>query len=178
MQSYDHLMIDLETFGTASNSVILSIGAVEFNKTGLGKEFHVHIDPQSCVDAGLTMDASTVLWWMTQSEEARTKIAEADRNNLFAVLNNFVAAFDWRNKKVWGNGASFDIVIMENAMKAVNVAVPWKFWNQRCFRTLKSELPVGLVKEMTVRPELAHDALSDAKAQALTAINLLKAIQG
>ena len=58
-----NVMVDLETLGNGSESVIISIGAVEFDpETGeLGREFYKVVDAQSCVDAGLKIDASTVM---------------------------------------------------------------------------------------------------------------------
>ena len=66
-----NVMVDIETLGTSSNSVILSIGAVEFDNENLGAEFEVYIDPESCTDHGLVIDAPTVMWWLGQSNEAR-----------------------------------------------------------------------------------------------------------
>ncbi|POO54357.1 hypothetical protein CPJ18_02345 [Agrobacterium rosae] len=60
------LMIDIETLGTAPGSVILSVGAVTFNaETGeFGEGFYAAVEPQSAVDMGLTIDVSTLKWWM------------------------------------------------------------------------------------------------------------------
>lgn len=72
-------MIDLETLGTASNSVILQIGACHFD-LGPGDEPHdtfertVTID--SCLRAGLIVNGSTVEWWLHQSETARHSVTE------------------------------------------------------------------------------------------------------
>lgn len=174
-----HIMLDIETLGTASNSVILSIGAVEFDKSGkLGKEFHTHIEPVSCTNAGLVIDPDTVMWWMAQNEEARNNLIESPKVGLMAALNNFNDVFDWEGKEVWANGASFDFPILKNAYKAVNIISPWQFWRERCFRTYKSTLPAGIIKACTVKAAVAHDALSDAKSQALTCAGFLKAIQG
>lgn len=48
----NHVMLDIETLGNQSNSVITSLGAVEFNlETGeTGREFWQNIDVQSCLD--------------------------------------------------------------------------------------------------------------------------------
>ena len=66
-----NLMLDIETLGTGPNSVILSIGAVEFDETGVISKFYEAIDPESCTDWGLQIDARTVLWWMDQNDAAR-----------------------------------------------------------------------------------------------------------
>jgi DNA polymerase III epsilon subunit-like protein len=71
-------MLDLETLGTGNNACILSIGAVKFDPFGEGLQddsrFEVFIDPQSCTDAGLVIDASTVMWWMHPDRCYRTMV--------------------------------------------------------------------------------------------------------
>ena len=59
-------MVDIETLGVSNNSVILSLAAVEFNKsTGeTGKKFYKKISIESCLEAGLVIDADTLQWWM------------------------------------------------------------------------------------------------------------------
>ena len=71
------VMLDLETMGNGPDSAIIAIGAVEFDlaeqKTGHG--FYVHVDLESAVKAGGVVDASTVLWWMKQGDQARSAFA-------------------------------------------------------------------------------------------------------
>ena len=71
--SFQHLMLDIETMGNESFSSIVSIGAVEFDiNTGkTGKGFYTNVDLQSCINLGLIINASTVMWWLKQNEQAR-----------------------------------------------------------------------------------------------------------
>ncbi len=70
-----NVMIDLETLGTRPGSVILSIGAVEFDRDlGLGREFYVELNQASSITAGLTTDDATVDWWLDQEDAARDLI--------------------------------------------------------------------------------------------------------
>lgn len=166
------VMVDLETLGNGSNAVILSIGAVEFDPDTdtLGREFYVLVDPQSCVDAGLQVDVGTVVWWMKQSDQARSAF-----NRKGYPLDEALAHFtDWypAGAPLWGNGATFDNVIMTNAYKACGMDQPWKFWDDRCYRTLKNLLPnITLDRKGT-----HHNALDDAKTQAVHANKLLAAL--
>ena len=78
-----HISLDLETMGTGPMSSILSIGAVVFELDGTytnlsGPAFYTTIDLKSCEDRGLRIDASTVKWWATQSDEARRVITDPD----------------------------------------------------------------------------------------------------
>jgi hypothetical protein len=166
------VMVDLETLGNGSNSVIIAVGAVEFDPDTqtLGSEFYAVVDPQSCVDAGLEVDVSTVLWWMKQSDAARSAFQRPGKP-LQDILIDFAKWYP-SGAALWGNGATFDNVILGNAFRALNIEQPWKFWNDRCYRTLKNLLPdVPLGRAGT-----HHNALDDAKTQAAHANKLLAAL--
>ncbi len=158
------LMLDLETMGNGSRAAIRAIGAVFFDKTGLEEPaFYVKVDLQSCVDAGLEMDVDTVLWWLGQSEDARAEMRAGGGMSLAEALMEFRRFIGGREVRVWGNGASFDNAIMASAHRAVRLPLPWKFWNDRCYRTMKALRPeVKLSRDGT-----HHNALSDARSQAM-----------
>ena len=84
----NHLMLDLETMGNKSFSSFVSIGAVFFDMaTGeTGAEFHIKVDLGSCLEAGLKVDASTIYWWLKQSDAARKGIYEGDKKTLHYAL--------------------------------------------------------------------------------------------
>lgn len=166
-----HIMLDIETLGNKTNSVILSIGACYFDpKTGdIGDTMSVHIDVESCVDRGLNMDASTVMWWLGQEKEAQSKITNGQRDaeditTALKMLTNFIDG----DSQVWGNGATFDNAIVKNAYEKCNMREPWKFWNDRDVRTV-----VELGYQIGFNPKrdmpftgTRHDALDDAIHQA------------
>lgn len=166
-----NVMVDLETLGNGSNAVIISIGAVEFNETGLGRTFYANVDPQSCVDAGMQMDVSTVMWWMQQTEQSRAIFKKLNAP-LRTVLEDFAAWYP-PGAALWGNGATFDNVVLSNAYRALGGKQPWDFWNDRCYRTLKNLYPHIKLE----RSGVAHNALDDAKSQAAHAVELLQAIK-
>jgi hypothetical protein len=165
-------MIDLETMGNSSTAAIIAIGAVEFSKDGLGREFYMPVNLESAVAAGLTMDASTVLWWMGQKAEARDAAIAAGKHGhpLDYALRELT---DWlpERPEVWGNGATFDNVILTNAYKAIGMERPWPYWADRCYRTLKNLYPTAAIPP---RAGTHHQALDDAKFQALHALEFLK----
>lgn len=163
-----NIMVDLETLGNSANSVIIAIGAVKFDASRLGEEFYEVVDAESCVQAGLVMDTSTVLWWMQQSDEARAAFKRKGVH-LGTALTKFVGFCDVEDR-VWGNGASFDNTILSNAYRKTGIEQPWKFWNDRCYRTMKSLYPqVKMERQGTY-----HNALDDAKSQALHVIEIAK----
>lgn len=173
-----HIMLDLETLGTGPDAAILSIGAVKFcPDTGeLGPRFYMAIDPVYCQNAGLTIDANTVKWWMKQSEEARKQVFDSPMM-LSEALSGFsmfcgITQQGGKNNIVWGNSCAFDNVILRNAYKAVGMEAPWDFWNDRCYRTLKALYP----QAPFVRQGTHHNALDDAISQAEHAIEIFKLI--
>ena len=168
----NHVMIDLETFGTRSNSVIVSIGAVEFDpySMDLGRTFHDAIDIKSALNHGLKMDASTLLWWLEQSDEARKALVSKARaaSSMGSTLIAF-RTFLPPDALVWGNGADFDLALLQQAYEACSMEKPWKYNASRCYRTMRSEFGIEMDY---VKPTLAHDALADAIAQAKTLQNI------
>ena len=166
------VMVDLETLGNGSNAVIISIGAVAFDPASgqISSEFYMVVDPQSCVDVGLKMDVSTVMWWMNQSDEARSAFKKAGVP-LEVALQEFKAWYP-QSASLWGNGATFDNVILSNAYTLAGINRPWHFTKDRCYRTLKALRPD--VKQDRVGTH--HNALDDAKFQALHACKLLRAL--
>lgn len=163
----NNVMIDIETLGTMANSVILSIGAVRFDESGLGEEFYTNVDIDSCLERGLAVEGRTILWWMGQSDAARAALGYNEQS-LPSALLGLANAFDWRDALVWCNGLSFDLPILDSAYRACGMRPPWAYYNGRDYRTVKYELPREDFKAIEVTPNIGHNALEDAKAQALT----------
>lgn len=136
-----HLMLDLETAGVSSDAAILSIGAVLFSRDGgVLAEYYQAVDLESSVQWGGKIDASS----------AKGKQAEP----LFLVLDDFSAwvrdfsPADVKDVKIWGNGATFDIVILKAAFERCGITWQFSFLNERCFITLLAENP----KTVRVKP--------------------------
>lgn len=167
-----HVMVDIETLGKGPNAALLSLGAVKFDteKLGIEADFYTMINPESCQDFGLDIDASTVMWWMDpeQSLAREAYMAhKADQLDLPTALEGFASWINYGEptgvKAVWGNGATFDNVILRNAFDAIGGECPWEFWQDRCYRTVKN-----LRKDIPMKREgQHHNALDDARSQAL-----------
>lgn len=158
-----HIMIDLETMGNTPDAPIVAIGACRFDKNGVSEDtFYQKVSLESAVESGAKMDASTVIWWMKQSDEARKEITSG-KDDLWEVLCDFTAwvRSDDDLSGVWGNGAAFDNVILTQTYRRMGQKAPWPFWLDRCYRTMKSLSDVELVRSGT-----HHHALDDAVTQA------------
>jgi exodeoxyribonuclease VIII len=167
-----NVMLDLETMGVTANAAIIAIGAVGFNlKTGeLGPEFYQKISLTSSMENGGVVDASTILWWMAQSQEAK-KVFDGRVVSINQALYEFSI---WMNQfgpdcHVWGNGASFDNTILTENFRRCGIDRPWKFTKDRCYRTVKSMFSSIHIKRLGTH----HNALDDAKSQALHLICMI-----
>jgi hypothetical protein len=158
------IMLDLETLGTSANSVILSIGAVRFDAHGsaIGETFYRRISIDSCLAHGMTVSGRTLLWWIGQSDDARMSIAGDDGEDIEVVLKD-LGEFIQEDDRVWGCGAAFDNALLTQAYESVGLQVPWKYYNNRCYRTLKA---LYFAVERPAFEGIKHHALDDALNQA------------
>ena len=166
----NNIMFDLETLGLNDDAAILSIGAVKFDHNYITDEFYVKISLESSLLANLSVDASTIKFWLSQPSAARNE-AFSGTEPLHMALLSLIHWADFDNiDEVWTNGNK-DIIWLKSAMSAtgVNPKEPWLFWKERDFRTAKSLLP-----NVTITDEpVAHHALHDARWQARYLIKAL-----
>ena len=162
-------MIDIETLGNSSGSVICSVAAVEFdlNSGETGRWFYERVQIQSCIDLGLKIDASTIAWWLEQNDVARKEMLGGTKSIKLVLysLINFISGLNPDRLQVWGNGSRFDLGLLEDAFKACCLTTPWKYYNERDVRTLasfKPELKKGVVNSWE---GLKHSALDDCYMQ-------------
>lgn len=164
MTTKQHIMIDLETLGTFMNAPVITIGAAFFDPmTGeVGDTFYEKIDIAEAMRYG-TADADTIRWWLTQAPEAQKELAQA-KSKMADVLNGLKVFYNkGHDAKVWGNGPTFDITILDYAYwKCLGEKAPWPFWNVRDVRTVV-QLAEGLVKKPAAftKDKVAHNALDD-----------------
>lgn len=160
------IMLDLETMGTKPGSVIRSIGAIAFYLNGTltpYEKFYSNIDRDSCLDAGLTEDQSTMDFWHKQPAETQA-IFEQNPRPLPEVLSDFYSWFLANDGvEVWAQGAAFDPVLTEHAMNVCGIKVPWKFWNVRDTRTIYQV--AGFDHHAATRAGVEHYALDDCLHQ-------------
>ncbi len=173
-QPNTQLMIDIETLGTTPGCGILSIAVVPFCTTAPLEPFYERIYPPSNTIAGLTIDDKTMEWWSSQPLEAYNEAfgGEQPLSVALKLLADYVAQFPTAG--IWGNGASFDVPILEAAYAAFKQLPPWSYKQARCHRTL-----IALAPHIQ-RPAFVgvkHTALADAQNQAAHAQEILQWIQ-
>jgi hypothetical protein len=164
------VMIDLETMSTEPNAVIVSIGAVKFSvEDGIIDKFYQTVDAHDGKKLGLHISQDTVRWWKTQSAEARAAIAK-DPMKLRPALEKFSRWYGTKTCPTWGNGSDFDLVILKSSMSAVDMFPPWKFWDSRCYRTMRAVFELDKPESKGV----LHNALDDAVQQTEHLLTILR----
>lgn len=169
------VMIDIETMDNRPTSAIVSIGAVKFGPhTGqLGGTFYANVHLESSVAAGLTTSASTIMWWMQQSNEARQALTE-NATTLYDALSGLSEFVRPSGCNVWAHSPAFDLVILDNAYRALNQYAPWSHRKTRCARTIYDLAGIDLsaYSEGTI-----HNALDDAICQARAVMDAYKQLE-
>jgi hypothetical protein len=163
-----HVMVDLETLSSRNDACIVSLGAVEFDlETGLlGRDFSANVAP----DARFHISGDTVMWWLGQSKDAVEALLEEPKWTLGNALYAFSTWYP-KGAALWGNGATFDNVILRHAYGVLGQRAPWHYRDDRCFRTMKAMLPTAEWPAEGV----AHKAVDDARRQAMYLVAAWKA---
>lgn len=175
---YPDISLDIETLSTRFDAAIVSIGAQTFDRdTGkMGPTFYQEVALDSAIASG-HVEAGTLSWWMQQSGGARG-VFSTDSERLakklplataMHALINFIRA-NCTNVRPWGNGATFDVTIVEHAMAigCVGLRAPWSFMQVRDMRTIvdAAEALAGFKRDTIARVGVHHNAVDDAAYQA------------
>jgi len=167
-------MIDIETVGTGPEACILTIAAQTFEplETGYNElSYYARVDFES--QPGRNIEDGTIQWWATQPAEAREEaFNEKDRIPLGQALEE-LGRIIWTCKqrtkdnaaRIWANGPTFDMNILEHAYKSFKIQLPWQYYRVRDARTI-----YGLWPDLPKYPA-SHHALEDCRRQ----IDLLQA---
>lgn len=176
-----NIMLDLETLGTTPGCKVLSIGLAHFTEDGVISS--EEIIPKLTGQVGHE-DAATFDWWLEQSDEAQSIFGRNIEEGVpISTCADKMRHFISQAKKysgiepgaecrvnIWGNGSSFDNVILASLFRDHGYDVPWNTFGDRCYRTAMKMLgPVNIQ-----RTGVYHNAVDDAEYQALCLIAALK----
>ncbi len=160
------LMLEVECCGMSETGALMALGAVFFDwsKCEMGPTFFRTIHLATSVRDGGTMDASTVIWWLRQGDDARKSVAYngQDVRTVLQDFSNWIAT-TCRHEDVrpWANSASFDLPKVRSACERADIKAPWYWSNERCFRTVRHLYP-RVPYEPEKKGDGAHNALTDA----------------
>lgn len=178
MISATHYVLDLETMGKGPRAAIVALACVRIEQGTITGSLYHRVHLESSLQAGLVMDASTVNWWLKQDAAARAEVDGSQSSVLLAVAMNALDNFiNEGNALVWGNGSSFDNVIVRSALEVCGMGNLWHYWNDRDLRTLLALYPEAktLPFEGTKHHAL-NDACHEAK-QLIMAMNFHQTLQ-
>lgn len=167
-----NVMIDFETLGNGKNACVIQVAACYFDdKTGeTGETYKANIDARTSVKNGAQIDADTVYWWLAQSKEAIDSVTGGnllDETQVFNELNQFLKPA----KNIWSH-ATFDFVILMEALKRLGIKPNFSYRDARDIRTLISL--AQLDHNSFKREGLHHDGLEDCKFQVKYCVPAIK----
>lgn len=179
------IIIDLETLGTRPGCVILEIGACAVDpQTGrITANFSRRLDEfkwreDEPVDADMH---ATINWWHNP-ETVATYYALVRRGlpgvipaarNPAIQLREFADWLEFQMRghtpetvRVWANGPSFDIAILQAAYSRYGLERPWICWQERCVRTALEMANYERGSLGWIERGPRHRALNDARHEA------------
>ena len=162
--------IDLETLGRNAGCVILSIGAVAFERDGEDVEAsfyrELQIDPQ--LKEGFKVEADTLRWWCSQDDVGVLTGNDADNTYMFEALmdlSEFVREHETEDSCVWCVGTDFDVSMLRWMCDHFDQSWPFGYRASRDVRTMCDVLEFDRDSfNVEGRP---HHALDDAIYAAL-----------
>jgi hypothetical protein len=175
-----HVMCDLECLDSCGTATIISIGLVQFdlNAYELGKELYLELSLSALkqqLAMGFSMSLDTMQWWMMQSDDARNVWRNKDTlmsngEALYTLSEYFI---DIEKPVLWGNGSTYDNVVLRHYLHKFNKRVPFHYSRDFCYRTMKNMF--GHLAKFE-RVGAHHNALDDAKSQALHLMAMHKSV--
>lgn len=174
------IMVDIETLGTGENATIFQIVAMSFDITtgDIKDTFEVIGDIEEF--NGLSVDGSTLKWWLNTDKELLTKLLNKGTYNeyeMFEELHKWILkqsnTGDMKDIYLWGNGILFDNAKLQLALNScAGLEYPIFYRNDRDVRTLLelAAMKLGVneneIKDSaTSEDEVKHDAFDDVKYQ-------------
>jgi len=155
------LMIDLEGLGTGPDTTILTIAAQAFDPLGQGyyneHQYYTRVTLES--QETRSIQQGTVDWWATQPAAARDEAFGTENRIPLDQALTELGQLIWKAKRIWAQGPTYDMNILEHAYKSYGKPIPWQFYAVRDSRTVFGLWP-GLPK-----PPTSHHALEDCRRQ-------------
>lgn len=182
-------VLDTETLGFRTSSVILSVGLVVFddNKvdefdTLVKSGINLFIDKEVQFSAGRVAERECVEWWERQNPKVRDELltqAGMFPSHAAETMRQYVEkqGADLRELCWYCKGPHFDIAKLEDLFSQFNVEIPWHYRKPRCIRTFYDAY--GYEDNILfARPKgmLSHNSLHDAAFEAYNMQRLVNTV--
>lgn len=173
------LEIDIETLALGPRPVITQIAVVAY-ELELDEYLHdfynqyLPVEPQQQILPPRKIQASTIGWWMKQSDEAREKFelsTGTDFEDLVAAMRGLVGYFNrvthhgQRNYELNAKGPQFDVVAVETLMLELGIEPPWSYDRVTDLRTDLRRAGISGKDVPQPRGTIPHTAYWDARWQ-------------
>lgn len=172
------LMADIESLDIGSRSVVLQVAlyGLDADEDEILEDYvwsFLPIQPQLDLIQPRTISASTLLWWMQQSDEARAMFEKnvlEDFENLPVMMRHLTREFTrmtskYSNYELWARGPQFDVVNLESLYADCGMRAPWKYDSVRDLRTLMKQAGLSTGDVDPPHGFIPHQASWDAKFQ-------------
>lgn len=180
-------MLDIETMGNTTNSIILQVAMVKFNRyTGeIIDKMQVRISGKEQEDLGLIYTDSTIEWWNKTNPEKFNKLLTEDVSSVEEALD-MISSFIYvdpihkghdkenNSDRIWCH-ATFDIPILGFLYQVAGRPTPWSYVTVRDIRTLVDLSEIDLT-QYNWDTEKTHNAFDDCLFQikyCVDAINMI-----
>ena len=163
--SKNNIMIDFETLGTSENSIVLSMGVVEFNQGCSVKGDYWEFDVPMQILAGRTIDPSSVSWWRRTNPDELLRLLESGQEQLSVMASRLLEFYPRRDVSIWSRGY-MDFAILNSILEAD----AYPYWVHRDVRTMDV---FGIPIEKN-----SHNALEDCRNQVEYVQKVLRRFDG
>lgn len=195
--NYPNVMLDIEALDVAptNRAVIVSVGMVKFDIKERddwstlkepGRWFYAPLPMQIQIDAGRTISANTLQWWLKQTKGVQEALRIPDEDEMAEVLSDTLAGTielmqdflmpevkengDVRHTALWGKPGHFDAPKVETLFTDFGYQFPVPWFCYRCMSSYKVAAKLAGIKDprFPKSPDMvAHNALDDAREQVL-----------
>ena len=174
----DSCILDIETLGTHSDSVVLSVGLVAVDsaeeytfKQLIEDGLYLKLSASSQIKDGRKIYKDTLEWWGTQGDGARKVLDPSPDDIPYTELAPSIAAYfkskgvDSNSVKMYARGSHFDFGILHDLLRRTggltDKDLPWNYWNIHDSKTVQDTL---IDAKIDVQPPefIHHNALHDA----------------
>lgn len=148
----DSIMIDMESLGVSSDSIILSAGVCLFSEDGPEGDTSFHFNVSHQIVQGRTISNATVDWWRRENESEFDRLVNDGTEHLYNLKLNIESHIkENRVKNIWSRGY-FDFGVLES-LEVEGL----QYWMHRDCRTLDAfQRP---------KTKATHNALQDCYDQ-------------
>lgn len=173
------LMLDIESLALGTRPVITQVALIgyDLDEDEFLDSMHVQfypVDPQQQIIPPRRISASTIAWWMKQSDEARSRFEQSvsdDFAELPALARHLIVTFNQLTMdgripyELVAKGPQFDVAAIETLLEDLGLKAPWDYTKVRDLRTLLAT--AGIDGRNVAKPAgfIPHVAYWDARWQ-------------